>query len=440
MDIFTSPKAQIQWSLGNARYRLEETNLQREMQAIADKLKLPCACVSTTASGATTDVSFSLHLHLGSYDFGWVFTDHCREEGITDAIYVERDDRGKALFCRVANGVLVSDGVCNIDEVGDFLESSAADDSVSLALHHQCLDGELGNYTRDHLTANIQQVEQPLSDALTPEQHHKFQTIGDSLKVTTVKKTPWLVYGIAAIILMVIVNGVFNGAEKQDGVAATSEGSEYAKGVDSIADVPQDPYQTWYAALDGQMISVYNRMAQDYNAHVALIGLGGWEITQVTHTKGQVSYSARALYSGNFDRLRVFSRSIGMYLMVSPTETAIVGRGANRTAWESTGEMIDVEWVHHVLSDRFNAWLPDTQIVFIRDIPQSTGEGSWVIRELNLQFSGLHKEDLLTIGALTQDLPISFGGDLSNASIGSYSIAEERLSGNFTISVYGGRS
>ena len=434
MDIFTSPQAQIQWSLGNARYRLGEISLQREMQEIGGRLKLPCACVSTTAPGATADVSFSLH--LGSYDFGWVFADHCRQEGITDAIYVERDDRGKALFCRVANGLLVSDGVCTIDEVSEFLESSASDGTVSLALHHQCLEGKLDNYTRDHLTANIQQVEQPLSDALQPEQHHKFQSIDDSLKITTIKKTPWLVYGLAAIVLVVIINSVFYGAEKQDDVLAGSEDG----GAESIADVSLDPYQTWYDALDGQMISVYNRMAQDYNAHVALIGLGGWEITQVTHTKGQVSYTAKALYSGNFDRLSSFCRSIGMYLMVSPSETAIVGRGANRTAWESTDEMINVEWVHHTLSDRFNAWLPNTQIVFIRDIPQSSGEGSWVIRELSLRFSELHKEDLLTIGALTQDLPISFGGDLSQANIGLYSITEERLSGNFTISIYGGRS
>ncbi len=432
MEIFTSPQTQIRWSLGNARYRLEEINLQRDMQSTADKLKMPYACLSTTESDADTDVSFSLY--LGSYDFGWVFADHCNQEGITDAIYLERGNQGKVLFCRVANGMLVSDGVCDVDKISDFLESTVVDGTISLLLDYQCLVGDLEGYARDHLTANIQSVDQPLSDALQPDEHHKFKTISESLKVATAKKTPWLVYAIAAVVLVVMVNS-FRTSTDIESIDTTAgialEGAEK---------VVQDPYQDWYDALDGQMISVYNRMAQDYNTHVALLGFGGWDVTHVTHTKGQVSYRATPIHSGNFERLNAFSRNIGMYLMVSPSETAIVGRGANRKAWEATDEMISVEWVHHLLRDRFNTWLPDTKLIFVRDIPQSNGEGAWVIRELNLQFSGLHKEDLLTIGALTQDLPISFGGDLSDASIGSYSIAEERLSGNFTISVYGGRS
>ena len=52
-------------------------------------------------------------------------------------------------------------------------------------------------------------------------------------------------------------------------------------------------------------------------------------------------------------------------------------------------------------------------------------------------FRGLYKEDLMTLGAITSNLPISLGGDSKDPKAGQYIVDSERFTGGLVISIFG---
>ena len=258
-----------------------------------------------------------------------------------------------------------------------------------------------------------------LTDKLEPTEEFSFLAERDAMSKIKSRR-PWLLYSVIVGIVLMGVNQL---------ASLTSEPVEKT--------VVVDPYATFYQAMSSDVIQVLNRMAQDYNTHVGLMTLPGWTVTKVTHTKGQVSYRMMSTENGDVKTLKAFAGQNGLHVMIDPNEIVLLGLGANVTSTdESLVKMYNVEEVHHFLRDAVNEYIPGAELTFIRDVPKGT-DTKWTIRELMFQFRGIYKEDLMTLGAITKNLPVSIGGDSADPNAGQYIIDDERFTGGLKISVFG---
>jgi hypothetical protein len=260
-----------------------------------------------------------------------------------------------------------------------------------------------------------------LTDSLEPNDDVFFLSERDAMNKINTRK-PWLLYFVLAAVLVLLFNSFLGESEPSDTV-----------------DLSLDPNEVFYESMSTDVIQVLNRMGQDYNIHIGLMSLTGWTADKVIHTKGQVSYRMRATENGDISTLKAFGKQNNLHLMVSSNETVLLGVGANKSVYQlGEAPIYDVEDVHHFISDAVNSYIPNAEITFIRDIPQGKKNSrKWVVRELMFQFRGLYKEDLMTLGAITSNLPISLGGDSKDPKAGQYIVDSERFTGGLVISIFG---
>lgn len=417
MRIYTSPKEDHRWIFQPFRATFRGAGREERIRQKAKELDFRYLSVYSTGD--------ALHAAYTSErdgcDFAARFHSYCLKAGMTDVVYVERSSDEHNVIVIVRDGQIKRDKVGKTEEIKADLESmmgSATLDSVKL-INFQFLENGLLEKAKSIFGSRIENLSGALTDKLEPTEEFAFLSERDAMSRIKSRR-PWLLYlGIVGIVLL----GVNQLASlTNDTVEET---------------VVVDPYASFYQAMSSDVIQVLNRMAQDYNTHVGLMTLPGWTVDKVTHTKGQVSFRMMSTENGDVETLKAFARQNGLHVMIDPNEIVLLGLGANVTTTdESEVKMYNVEEVHHFLRDAVNEYIPGAELTFIRDVPKGTNQ-KWTIRELMFQFRGIYKEDLMTLGAITKNLPVSIGGDSADPNAGQYIIDNERFTGGLKISVFG---
>ena len=417
MRIYTSPKEDHRWIFQPFRATFKGAGREEKIRQKAKELDFRYLSVYSTGD--------SLHAAYTSerdgYDFAARFHSYCLKAGMSDVVYVERSSDEHNIIVIVREGNIKRDKVGNAEDIKADLESMMG--SVNLEnvklINYQFLENGVLEKAKSIFGGRIENLSAALTDKLEPTEEFAFLAERDAMSKIKSRR-PWLLYlGIVGIVLM----GVNQLA------SLTSDTVEKT--------VVVDPYSSFYQAMSSDVIQVLNRMAQDYNAHVGLMTLPGWTVTKVTHTKGQVSYRMMSTENGDVETLKAFASKNGLHVMIDPNEIVLLGLGANVTSTdESQVKMYNVEEVHHFLRDAVNEYIPGAELTFIRDVPKGT-DTKWTIRELMFQFRGIYKEDLMTLGAITKNLPVSIGGDSADPNAGQYIIDSERFTGGLKISVFG---
>lgn len=417
MRIYTSPKDDNRWIFQPFRETFRGAGREEKIRQKAKELDF--RFLSVYSAGDALHAAYTSERE--GWDFAARFLAYCLKSGITDVIYVERSSDEHNALVVVRNSNIKRDKVGNVKEITDELESlmgSSNLDNTKL-INYQFLENGLLAKSKNVFDGRIENLSAALTDKLEPTEEFAFLAERDAMAKIKSRR-PWLLYlGIVGLALI--------------GVSQLSSLSDDK----SEEVVVVDPYASFYNAMSSDVIQVLNRMAQDYNIHVGLMTLPGWTVTKVTHTKGQVSYRVNATENGDIKTLKAFAKNNGLHVMVNQNEIVLLGLGANvMSTDESQVKMYSVEEVHHYLRDAINTYIPGAELTFIRDVPKGT-EKKWVIRELMVQFRGIYKEDLMTLGGVTKNLPISIGGESTDPNAGQYIIDNERFTGGLKISVFG---
>lgn len=420
MRIYTSPKAEHRWIFQPFRATFRGAGREDKIRQKAKELDFRYLSVYA--------IDDALHAAYTSeregYDFATRFHAYCLKADMTDVVYVERSSDEHNLIVIIRNGDINRDKVGKTAEIKADLEwiMRAANLNKVKLINYQFLENEVLEKAKVVFKDRIQHLSGALTDQLEPTDDHAFLAEREAMsKIKT--RRPWLLYlGMVGIVLM----GVKQLTSLTDDTVEKT--------------VVVDPYASFYQAMSSDVVQVLNRMAQDYNTHVGLMTLPGWTVDKVTHTKGQVSYRMMSTESGDVETLKIFAKQNGLHIMIDPNEIVLLGLGANLMSTdESQVKMYNVEEVHHFLRDAVNEYIPDAELTFIRDVPKGTDK-KWIIRELLFQFRGIYKEDLMTMGAITKNLPVSIGGDSIDPNVGQYIIDNERFTGGLKISVFGEKS
>lgn len=417
MRIYISPKEGYKWIFQPFRQSVRGANREERIRQSARELDFRFLCVYPE-----NDV---LHAAFTSerdgFDFATRFHAFTLKAALKDVIYVERSSDEHNAVVVIRDGQIKQDKVGTTREIQDVLETLMASSNLEgvKLINFQFLENGFQEKALTAFAGNVENVSAALTDKLEPSEEFAFLAEREAMSKIKSRR-PWLLYVGAAVALVLGVNWISSISNQEVN-----------------QQVVVDPYGSFYDAMSNDVVQVLNRMAQDYNTHVGLMTLPGWTVDRVSHTKGQVSYRMQPTEKGAIDTLTAFAQKNDLHVMIEPQETVLLGLGANIAPLsESEILMYDVEEVHHFLRDAVNQYIPGAELTFIRDVPKGT-EKKWVIRELMFQFRGIYKEDLMTLGAITKGMPISFGGDSADPNVGQYIIDNERFTGGIKISVFG---
>lgn len=435
MRIYTSARERKSWLI--QPYRGVERGVGAE-SVLASKISSE-GYSSISILSQNDSIFYGLSDEEGLLDFGLHFQYYCNELGCDNAIYIEHaaDNLENVLFVVVIDGELKQDRIGEPNSVYRdlFVHLSNTQSEVSVLFFHpelmttQSAENYIHGLISDDVASlgsdlKLEVLQAALTDTLTPRTTMSFISTHDALAELS-NRRPWLLYLLVVVSICVALFFI---------VQPNSD------------DVPQqvntlDPYASFYAAMRGDVVEVLNRMNQDYNTHVGLMTLPGWNVERVSHTKGQVSYTLLPTPDAELINVKAFAAKQGMHVIVEQgSEVTLLAHGANTTPYNSDDdvELFNVVDIHHFLNDAVFNFMPNASLEFIRDVPKGGGVNErWVIRELELRFRGIFKEDLLLLGSITKDLPISIGGDNSDPMVGQYVAHEERFTGGLKISIFG---
>jgi hypothetical protein len=418
MRIYKSPSQGTKWLF--SPYRESFNGARIEERVVDTARQQDYRFVHAIRSGDTVRASFCGE--KGVYDFASRFRKFAAESHAGNAVYLERKDDDHCLFVVVKNGEVHLDRIGNQKEIAaafrNFCNTVQPDSLVRFTLlNFQYLENGVLATATEVFGERIVHIPTPLTDKFLPEVEFEFVSVNDLPTLLKSKKRPTLLYGAFAAFSVFALLSFFGPEEKKQ-------------------EVVQDPYESYFTALKSGSVYVRNRLAQDYNNHIALMTLPGWTLEKVTQTMGQASYSVKPDEKGSIELLKLFAQKHNMVVMVSQMETVVISQGANQPVVDTAGESIyEVEDVHHFIRDAVDEYIPNSRIELLRDVPQ--GVGKWKVRELMFVFDGIYKEDLLTLGSITHGYPVSFGGDSSDPAAGGYNVVDQRFTGAIKISVYG---
>ncbi|TVU70401.1 hypothetical protein FQP81_18265 [Pseudoalteromonas distincta] len=420
MRIYLSPKKEHRWLF--QPFRESFSGAGRESKIRNSAKKNDFRYLNIFPSGDTLHAAFTSENN--AFDFAARFLTYCESSSLENVIYTERSTDEACALVVIKNGKIYQDKVGDITQVEKWLTNLLVilDVSEFKLINFQFINGEVLLNLKNKLDVKlIDNLSGALTDSLEPNDDVFFLSERDAMNKINTRK-PWLLYFVLAAVLVLLFNSFLGESEPSDTV-----------------DLSLDPNEVFYESMSTDVIQVLNRMGQDYNIHIGLMSLTGWTADKVIHTKGQVSYRMRATENGDISTLKAFGKQNNLHLMVSSNETVLLGVGANKSVYQlGEAPIYDVEDVHHFISDAVNSYIPNAEITFIRDIPQGKKNSrKWVVRELMFQFRGLYKEDLMTLGAITSNLPISLGGDSKDPKAGQYIVDSERFTGGLVISIFG---
>lgn len=415
MRIYNSPLNDNRWILQPFRASFKGAGREERIREKAKSLEFRFICVYS--QGDTLHAAYTTE--RDGYDFGSRLNEYCQSVGLKDVVYIERSNNDHNIIVIIRDGEIKKDKLGTKEVITNELKSLMTSSSISgmKLVNYQFLENSLAVEVNTFFTGRIENISAALTDKLAPSDVFAFLPERDAMSKIKSRR-PWLLY------VTIFTLGLI-GAYK---LATLSE-------IKQEKIVAIDPYESFYAAMSTDVIQVLNRMAQDYNVHVGLMTLPGWSVDKVTHTKGQVSFRVWPTENGDLKTLKSFAKVNGLHVLISSNETVLLGRGANIIS-NSAAQLYDVENVHHFLRDAVNEYIPGAELTFIRDIPKGSSN-KWLIRELMFQFTGIYKEDLMTLGSITKNLPISIGGDSNDPNAGQYVIDKERFTGGLKISVFG---
>ncbi|MCS6271900.1 hypothetical protein G3489_19685 [Shewanella baltica] len=417
MRIYVSPKNENRWILQPFRVVVKGAGREERLRLIAKANEFRYLNVFPLRD----ELHAAYTVEKNGFDFAARLLTYCNTSGIADLIYVERNNDDHNIIVFIKNGLIKQDKVgkkADIERVIDTIIDSGDVDEVRV-VNYQFLDSSFYEKVKVAFSGKIENVSAALTDKLEPSEIFAFLPEREAMSKVKSRR-PWVLYAGIFLVCVLTVGKLFS---------LTPDESE--------SEIVVDPYSSFFEGMQTDTVQVLNRMAQDYNIHVGLLTLPGWVVDRVNITKGQASYRMLPEENGDIKTLTEFAKKNDLHLLINPNEIVLLGYGANIPALnDEYVKMYDVESVHHFIRDAVNEYIPGGQISFIRDVPKGV-EQKWVIRELMFEFRGIYKEDLMTLGAITKNLPISLGGDSLDPNAGQYIVDKERLTGGIKISVFG---
>lgn len=417
MRIYNSPKENYRWIF--QPFRDKHTGAGREEKIRNSAKKNDFRYISVFASGDALHAAYTSEKN--GYDFAARFASYCSQAGLMDVVYVERNNDDHNAIVIIKGGLIKQDKIGSKEDIEDIVNSfiERGDIADVRLVNFQFLENGFMDRVQEAFSGRVENLSAALTDKLEPTDEFEFLPEREAISKIQSRR-PWFLYAALIVFVFFAVSKLI------------SYDSEEVK-----KQVVVDPYSEFYQAMNNDVVQVLNRAAQDYNTHVGLLTLPGWSVDKVTHTKGQVSYRMMATESGELDTLKRYAAKSGLHVMINANEIVLLGHGANVPVYKGEeAKLYNVEAVHHFIRDAVNEYIPGAKVEFLRDVPKGA-EKKWVIRELMFQFRGIYKEDLMTLGSLTKNLPVSLGGDSSDPNAGQYIVDKERFTGGIKISVFG---
>lgn len=421
MSIYASPEKETRWIFRPVRESFSGVGREEKIRASARMYGLKNISVVSKKNALFAAYS----VEKDGYDFAMSFAAYCEEKAFKDVVYVERKSDWENVIVIIKDGLIKQDKVGSKGEIEKNLRSlvgSVGIGNMKVINYRFFASGNSGNIEK-YFEGKIESISVALTDSIVPTEEVKYLPEREAMAKLKTRRPRFLYIALVSLLVFGI------------GELVGSAGEEVNK------EVVEDPYEGFFNAIESEVVEISNRMKQDYNVHVKLMLIAGWSVVQVSHTKGQVSYRVLPSEKGDLGTLKKFADNNGLHVLIDSKATVLLGVGANVAAHGSAkAKIYDVIEVHHFLRDAVNVFIPGAEVVFVRDVPKGAQKGAqkkWVVRELSVQFRGIYKEDLITLGSITSDLPVSLGGDSSDPNAGQYIVDKERFTGGLKISIYG---
>jgi hypothetical protein len=199
--------------------------------------------------------------------------------------------------------------------------------------------------------------------------------------------------------------------------------------------VVTDPFLTFRNYRDTEAFNVLNRLNQVYNTTVQLQALTGWTLTKVNLARQANTYIVDATEQGDIATLNRFADAYKLAIkpvLSKSSQFELLQQPANIPS-TSDKRAFSVTEVHQFITDAVSLYIPGGEVELVRDTPQ----GAWLQRELVVKLKGHHSLYINTIGAIVEQLPVSFGTNDTDPAIGSLGYENESFDGNIKLTIYG---
>lgn len=209
--------------------------------------------------------------------------------------------------------------------------------------------------------------------------------------------------------------------------------------------VAQDPYESFYSFLSHDSINVLNRANQDYNEQIKLLSLHGWQLKSVNYTRASVAYEVEAKSDGlaepigDIATLERYAAINNLTVLFEPGKresTAILMAVASNVPATKDYRLYNVEQMFRTLKDAIELYIPGATVEFVREVGQAGS--TWKKREIVVSLAQHDVRYLNTLGAIIEELPVTFGGDKTDMQIGKLALDENgALSGSLKLTLIG---
>ncbi len=204
---------------------------------------------------------------------------------------------------------------------------------------------------------------------------------------------------------------------------------------DKEEQVVTDPFSTFRSYRDTEAFNVLNRLNQVYNTTVQLQALTGWTLTKVNLARQANTYIIDATEQGDVATLSRFADAYKLAIkpvLSKSSQFELLQQPANIPS-TADKRAFSVTEVHQFITDAVALYIPGAEVELVRDTPQ----GVWLQRELVVKLKGHHSLYINTIGAIVEQLPVSFGTNDTDPAVGSLGYEKESFDGNIKLTIYG---
>ena len=216
------------------------------------------------------------------------------------------------------------------------------------------------------------------------------------------------------------------------------------------------PWAEYEEYLASEASSVYHRLYQDalfQKAKKQSLLMSNWRITKVEHNKNSLTYHFSESENSENNGQAAYIRDIKRFIK-SP-EIRELGQSVLRfddgiVTLSMTGDVRRLKYLDnysipdnamsrfYLLADAIERYVPHAELIYEGKRPKSNGR--WNIHAAKVVLKGAYLEDVVGVGSLMRDMPVSFGIE-SQEGVGTLDIAYKdgaaRVSGSVLVTIFG---
>lgn len=368
---------------------------------------------------------FRLSPEESGYDFFFSVVDWLLTKNVSDAQYFEEFEPGKVVSVTVRNSrpaLFVTTSRENL---------TVADD---VPVYYSLL-GEVPSplKTRD----NAESIE-ALSSQLAPEDKNQY------IPVTLFKSKSGKAKGRTALLAGAICFVVVGWA-----LWPSDEGGNTIRNA-------VNPWAEYDDFLSGEASSVYFRLYQDalfQKAEKQSTLMSNWEITKVEHNKNSLTYHFSESESSEANGQAAYIRDIKRFIKTPEIQSlgqSVLRLDDGKVTLSMTGDVRRLKYQSdytipdnamarfYLLADAIERYVPRAELIYAGKKPRSNGR--WNVHVGKVVFKGAYLDDVVGVGSLMKDMPVSFGIE-SQEGVGTFDIAYKDgaalTSGTMLVTIFG---